>query len=124
MAYRIAINMALREAAQQGMPSVMEPIMKLEVVVPDEYTGDIISDVNTRRGRIERIDMRDQLKLVDAFVPMSDMFGYATTVRSLSQGRLHTVYSFNGLKCARAGRRSCRKPDYGPYFLINTNFVD
>ncbi len=66
--------------------------MKLEVVVPDEYTGDIISDINARRGRIEGIDMRGPLKVINAYVPLADMFGYATSVRSMSQGRAtHTM---------------------------------
>jgi elongation factor G len=66
--------------------------MKLEVVVPEDYMGEIINDINTRRGKIERIDMHGQLRVIDAFAPLSEMFGYATAVRSLSQGRAtHTL---------------------------------
>jgi elongation factor G len=92
MAYRIAANMAVKEGSKSAEPALLEPIMKLEVVAPDEYTGDIISDINARRGRIEGIDMRGELKVIDAYVPLADMFGYATNVRSLSQGRAsHTM---------------------------------
>ena len=91
-AYRIAANIALKEGARKAGPALMEPIMKLEVVCPDEYTGDVINDINSRRGRIERINIRRDLKVVDAVVPLSEVFGYATSVRSMSQGRAtHTL---------------------------------
>ncbi|MBN2158808.1 MAG: elongation factor G [Spirochaetes bacterium] len=91
-AYRIAANNAFKEGARRAGPALMEPIMKLEVVCPDEYTGDIINDINSRRGRIERIDIRRDLKVIDGFVPLSEVFGYATSVRSMSQGRAtHTL---------------------------------
>jgi len=86
-AYRIAANQALKEAVRQASPVLMEPVMKLEVVLPDEYTGDVINDLNSRRGKIENIDIRNELKVVDAIVPLSETFGYATSVRSMSQGR-------------------------------------
>jgi len=87
MAYRIAANMAFRECALKASPSLLEPVMKIEVVVPDEYTGDIINDISTRRGRVEGIGVQGGLKLVDGYVPLSEMFGYATSLRSMSQGR-------------------------------------
>ncbi|OHD68276.1 MAG: translation elongation factor G [Spirochaetes bacterium RBG_16_49_21] len=91
-AYRIAAGIALKEGARRAGPALMEPIMKLEVVCPDDYTGDIINDINSRRGRIERIDIRGGLKVIDALVPLSEVFGYATSVRSMSQGRAtHTL---------------------------------
>ncbi len=92
MAYRIAANTAFKEGARKAGPALMEPIMKLEVVCPDEYTGDVINDINSRRGRIDNINIRGMLKVVDAFVPLSEVFGYATSVRSMSQGRAtHTL---------------------------------
>ena len=92
MAYRIAANMALKEGARKAAPALMEPVMKLEVVCPDEYTGDVINDINSRRGRIEGLNIRGTLKVIDAFVPLSEVFGYATSVRSMSQGRAsHTL---------------------------------
>ncbi len=95
VAYRIAAAQALRDGAKKAAPSLMEPVMKLEIVVPDEFTGDVINDVNGRRGRIESIDIRGSLKVIDAFVPLSEVFGYATSVRSMSQGRAsHTLKFF------------------------------
>jgi len=92
MAYRIAANTAFKEGARKAGPALMEPIMKLEVVCPDEYTGDVINDINSRRGRIDNINIRGMLKVIDAFVPLSEVFGYATSVRSMSQGRAtHTL---------------------------------
>ncbi len=95
-AYRIAANMAFKDAARIAGPSLMEPIMNLEVVSPDEYTGDIISDINSRRGKIEKIDYRGELKVIEGKVPMAEMFGYATSLRSVSQGRAtHTLQFSN-----------------------------
>lgn len=92
IAYRIAATMAVKDGARKADPSLLEPVMKLEVVVPDEYTGDIINDINSRRGKIEKIDLRGQLKVIDAYVPLSEIFGYATGLRSISQGRAsHTL---------------------------------
>jgi elongation factor G len=91
-AYRIAANIAFKDGARKAGPTLMEPIMKLEVVCPDEYTGDVINDINSRRGRIESINIRGEMKVIDAFVPLSEVFGYATSVRSMSQGRAnHTL---------------------------------
>ncbi|MFH0975547.1 MAG: elongation factor G [Spirochaetota bacterium] len=94
-AYRIAANLAVKDGARNGNPTLLEPIMKLEVVSPDEYTGDVINDINTRRGRIEKIDIRKQLKVIDASVPLSEMFGYATSLRSLTQGRASHTLQFS-----------------------------
>ncbi len=95
VAYRIAANIALKDGARKAEPTLMEPIMKLEVVSPDEYTGDIINDINSRRGRIEGIDMSGNLKSIHAMVPLSAMFGYATSLRSLSQGRASQTLQFS-----------------------------
>ena len=95
LSYRIAINMALKEACQKANPVLLEPIMRLEVVLPDEYTGDVINDISTRKGRVESIDMRGHLKVVDAYVPLSEMFGYSTSVRSISQGRASYTMQFS-----------------------------
>jgi elongation factor G len=95
MAYRIAANIAFKDGARKANPTLMEPIMKLEVVSPDDYTGDIINDINTRRGRIEHIDFRGALKVIKATVPLSEVFGYATSVRSMSQGRASHTLQFS-----------------------------
>ena len=94
IAYRIASNMAFRECAKNASPQLLEPIMKLEVVVPDEYTGDVINDISTRRGRVEGIGMQGALKIIDGYVPLAEMFGYATSLRSMSQGRASSTMQF------------------------------
>jgi elongation factor G len=92
LAYRIAANMALKDGVREAKPFLMEPVMKLEIVSPEEYTGEIINDLNSRRGKIENIDFRGDLKVIDALIPLSEAFGYATAVRSMSQGRAtHTL---------------------------------
>jgi elongation factor G len=92
ISYRIAANSALKDAVRNARPFLMEPIMKLEIVSPEEYTGEIINDLNSRRGKIENIDFKGELKVIDAFIPLSEAFGYATAVRSMSQGRAtHTL---------------------------------
>ena len=91
MAFKIAASMALKEALQKAKPVLLEPIMKVEVIVPEEYMGDVIGDINSRRGRIEGMEPRDGVQVVKAFVPLGEMFGYATDLRSNTQGR--AVYS-------------------------------
>ncbi len=87
VAYKIAATLAFREAAKRAGPVLLEPLMKLEVVAPDDYLGDIVGDVNARRGKIEGMEMRSGSRVVDAHVPLAEMFGYATTLRTLTQGR-------------------------------------
>ena len=87
VAYKIAATLAFREAAKRADPALLEPLMKLEVVAPDEYLGDIVGDVNARRGKIDGMEMRSGSRVVDAHVPLAEMFGYATTLRTLTQGR-------------------------------------
>ncbi len=95
LAYRIAANIAFKEGARKASPSLMEPIMKLEVVAPEEYMGDIINDINSRRGKIEGIEMEGHLRKIHALTPLSEMFGYATALRSLSQGRASQTLQFS-----------------------------
>ncbi|UQN05166.1 elongation factor G [Deinococcus sp. QL22] len=87
MAFKIAGSMALKEAVQKGAPALLEPIMRVEVTVPDDYMGDIIGDLNSRRGQIQGMEARGNAQIVRAFVPLSEMFGYATDMRSMTQGR-------------------------------------
>ena len=87
MAFHIAGSMALKDAMQKGAPVLLEPIMKVEVTMPEEYMGDVIGDVNSRRGRIEGMDDVGGGKIVRAFVPLAEMFGYSTDLRSKTQGR-------------------------------------
>lgn len=87
IAFEIAASLALQKAAEQARPILLEPIMSVEVVVPEEFMGDIIANLSARRGRIEEIGEKARAKVVRAFVPLASMFGYATDLRSLSQGR-------------------------------------
>ena len=87
LGYRIAASQALKEACQQAEPILLEPIMKLEVVLPDEYMGEVIGDINSRKGQVESIDKRGKVTVITATVPLSRMFGYSTDLRSLTQGR-------------------------------------
>ncbi|MBE6031176.1 MAG: elongation factor G [Clostridiales bacterium] len=95
MAFKIAASMAFREASKKAVPVLLEPVMKVEVTAPDEYMGDIIGDVSSRRGRIEGSDMNNGAVTVKAMVPLSEMFGYATDLRSKTQGRGVYVMQFD-----------------------------
>ena len=87
MAFKIAGSMALKEAMQKANPVLLEPVMRVEVTVPEEYMGDVIGDISSRRGRIEGTEDVNGTKLIRGFVPLSEMFGYSTTLRSKTQGR-------------------------------------
>ncbi len=94
MAFKIAASMAFREAAKKANPVILEPIFKVEVTVPEEYMGDVIGDISGRRGRIEGSDMNNGAVAVRGYVPLSEMFGYATDLRSKTQGRGTYVMQF------------------------------
>lgn len=87
MAFKIAGSMAFKEAMRKASPVLLEPYMKVEVTTPEDYLGDVMGDISSRRGRVEGFSDRSGVKIVDAFVPLSEMFGYATVLRSMSQGR-------------------------------------
>ncbi len=87
LSFEIAGRMGFREAARKAGPKLMEPIMAVEVVTPEEYMGDVIGDLNSRRGRIESMGQRNDVQVIKAFVPLSSMFGYSTDMRSITQGR-------------------------------------
>ena len=91
MAFKIAGSMALKQAAQKAKPIILEPIFKVEVTTPEDYMGDIIGDINSRRGMIGGMTDRNGAKIINAKVPLSEMFGYATDLRSKSQGRAHAI---------------------------------
>jgi elongation factor G len=91
MAFKIAGSMAFKNAMQKASPVLLEPMMKVEVTVPEEYMGDVIGDINSRRGRMEGMEAVNGAQVIRAYVPLAEMFGYATTLRSRSQGR--GVYS-------------------------------
>jgi elongation factor G len=87
MAFKIAGSIAFKEAARKANPAILEPIMAVEVVTPEEYMGDVIGDLNSRRGKIEGMNPRKDAQVIKAAVPLSEMFGYSTTLRSMTQGR-------------------------------------
>jgi elongation factor G len=95
MAFKIAGSMAFKDAAAKAAPILLEPIMKVEVVAPEEYVGSITGDVNSRRGRIERIDSRPGTQVITSLVPLSEMFGYSTILRSMTQGRATYTMHFH-----------------------------
>ncbi len=91
MAFKVAGSMAFKEAARKAHPVILEPVMAVEVVTPEEYMGDVIGDLNSRRGKIEGMTPRKDAQVIKAAVPLSEMFGYSTTLRSMTQGR--AIYS-------------------------------
>jgi elongation factor G len=102
IAFKIAGSMAFKTAARSADPAILEPMMAVEVVTPEEYTGDVIGDLNSRRGRVSSIDSRAGFQVVTATVPLSEMFGYATDLRSKTQGRAN--YTMQFLKYEEAPR--------------------
>jgi elongation factor G len=95
MAFKIAGSMALKEAARQASPVLLEPIMSVEVVTPEDYMGDVMGDLSSRRGKVEGMEPRGNSQVVRALVPLSDMFGYATDLRSRTQGRATYTMQFH-----------------------------
>jgi elongation factor G len=95
MAFKIAGSMAFKQAAKKAKPVLLEPIMSIEVVTPEEYTGDVIGDLNSRRGRVEGMDQRGGASVVRAQVPLASMFGYVTDLRSKTQGRATSTMQFH-----------------------------
>jgi elongation factor G len=94
LAFKIAASMAFREAMRTARPIVLEPVMKTDVTVPEAYVGEVIHDLNSRRGRVREVHARGKIQVVSAFVPLSEMFGYATALRSLTQGRGTSMMEF------------------------------
>jgi translation elongation factor G len=87
MAFKIAGSMAFKEGCKQAKSVILEPIMRVEITVPEEYMGDVIGDVNSRRGKLEGMEARNGMQIIRAFIPLAEMFGYATDLRSKTQGR-------------------------------------
>jgi len=94
MSFKICASMAFKNAAKKAKPFLLEPVMDVEVVTPDEYMGDVMGDLNSRRGKVSNLESKGGLQMIKATVPLSEMFGYATVLRSLSQGRASYVMQF------------------------------
>jgi elongation factor G len=102
VAFKVAGSMALRAAAEKAKPVLLEPVMAVEIVVPEEYMGDVIGDINQRRGRVEGMEMRGGSQIIKTFVPLAEMFGYATDIRSRTQGRGTFTMHLHGFEQAPA----------------------
>ena len=95
MAFKIAGSMAFKEAARRAKPVLLEPIMKVEVVTPDDYLGDVMGDLSSRRGRVGMMEQQGSSQVIPAQVPLAEMFGYATDLRSRTQGRANYTMQFD-----------------------------
>ena len=100
LSFELAAKMGFKEAGKKAKPVIMEPIMKIEVVTPEEYMGDIVGDLNKRRGTVNGMDDRNNAKVIRGFVPLSEMFGYVTTLRTLSSGRATSSMEFEKYEAA------------------------
>jgi elongation factor G len=98
MAFKIAGNAWFREVARKARPVLLEPVMGVEVVTPDDYLGDVVGDLNSRRGQVQGTEQRGNNHVVDALVPLSEMFGYSTDLRSRTQGRATYTMQFDSYK--------------------------
>ena len=106
--------MAFKEAPRKPVPVLLEPIMNLEIVSPDDYLGDIVGDLNARRGKIEGMEMRGGSRVIKALAPLAEMFGYATILRTLTQGRGVFSMEFCALRDdAPSDHGGHRRPDRG-----------
>jgi elongation factor G len=95
MAFKVAGSMAFKKAAEMAKPELLEPIMSVEVVTPEDYMGDVIGDLSSRRGKVEGMEQRGNAQVVRSQVPLSEMFGYATDLRSRTQGRATYTMQFD-----------------------------
>ena len=95
LAFKMAGSMGIQQALKRGKPVLLEPVMKVEVATPDEFFGDVLSDINSRRGQVGDVDHRGHLRVIGAAIPLAEMFGYATEVRSLTQGRASYTMEFD-----------------------------
>jgi elongation factor G len=94
IAFKVAGSMALKEALKRAKPKLLEPVMTVEVVTPEDYLGDVMGNLNSRRGRVEHLEPRGNAQAIKAMVPLSEMFGYATDLRSMTQGRATFTMQF------------------------------
>jgi elongation factor G len=95
IAFKLAASMAFQAACKKGSPVILEPIMSVEVLTPEQFMGDVVGDLNAKRGQIQEMTERGQMKVIKAIVPLASMFGYATSLRSMSQGRANYSMEFN-----------------------------
>jgi elongation factor G len=94
MAFKIAGSMGLQEGVKNAGPQILEPLMECEIVTPEDFMGDVVGDVNRRRGQVRNMEMRHGAQVISAMVPLAEMFGYATELRSMTQGRASYTMQF------------------------------
>jgi elongation factor G len=94
IAFKVAGSLAMKEGAKRAKPVLLEPVFAIEVVTPEEYMGDVIGDLNKRRGQMQGMDQRGNAQIISALVPLSEMFGYVTDLRSNTQGRATSTMQF------------------------------
>jgi elongation factor G len=94
LAFKIAGSMAFKDACRKAGPVLLEPIMKVEVTTPEDYMGDVVGDLNRRRGKVNAMNQRGNARVIEALVPLAEMFGYATELRSITQGRAASSMQF------------------------------
>ena len=102
LSFELAAKMAFREACRKAKPILMEPIMKLEVITPEENTGDVVGDLNRRRGMLEGMEMKNNANVIIAKVPLSEMFGYVTDLRTITSGRATSIMELSHYQSAPA----------------------
>ena len=95
MAFKVAGSMAFKEAMKRGKPKLLEPVMAVEVITPEDYLGDVMGNLNSRRGRVESLEPVGNAQVIKASVPLAEMFGYATDLRSMTQGRAEFTMQFD-----------------------------
>jgi elongation factor G len=95
LAFKVAASVAVQEGCRRAEPRLLEPIMAMEIIVPEEFTGEVINDLNIRKGKIERVTVKPSVKIIRATIPLSRMFGYSTALRSVSQGRATFTMQFS-----------------------------
>ena len=113
LSFKITAILATKEACKKGNPAFLEPIMKVEIITPEAYVGDIIGDLNRRRGRLEHIENRKDAQIISGFVPLSELFGYATDLRSASQGRAVSSIQFDHYQEVDPGVEKTLKEKFG-----------
>ncbi|GAG74091.1 unnamed protein product, partial [marine sediment metagenome] len=94
IAFKIAASLAFQECMKKAKPILLEPMMEVEIVTPEEYLGSLVSDISSRRAKVEGIEAKAKVKIITAYVPLVEMFGYATSLRSISQGRATSTMQF------------------------------
>jgi elongation factor G len=95
LAFKMAGSLGIQEAMKKARPVLLEPVMKVEIATPDEFFGDVLSDVSSRRGQVSDVNHRGHLRVISAHVPLAETFGYATTLRSITQGRASYTMEFD-----------------------------